>query len=647
MTYRPDIDGLRAIAVLLVLIFHFDLLGVGKAGFIGVDVFFVISGFLIASILVKDLENGQFHFGRFLYRRIRRLYPALLVTLGLTMVAGYWLFLPDRFEELARETVYSLLYVVNFHFWQNVSYFGLQAGEVPLLHMWSLAVEEQFYAVFPLALFLAHRWFPRHLLAIVAGVAVLGFAGGFYVTGWKPVAAFYLLPTRAWELLAGAVLALAVRHRPPESAWLHLMGPLGLGLIALAVALYSPLTAVPGWFALLPVLGAAAIILGGFRPGAPVTRALASAPMVWIGLISYPLYLVHWPVRIFLQEHAEAFTFEWRLAGFALSFALAALIYAWIERPVRRRRVLVGPARFLWAASAGTACLLVLGVLTLRTEGAPGRFPPEVSRLLAYVEDQPEAYNGCRYRPGGDLERACHIGAEEAPKSVLVIGDSHARAFAGAFDGWLAAQGRGGALVFQYGCMPVLRSGGPECGDFAADVVGRALADPGIEEVVLSSIWRQALPEGGKPLDGRWVPPDQVEGVFADLMSETVDRLVRAGKRVTVIDPFFAAKRPVPRTWADNIAFGRTRAVAMPLADHQAEFSNLHALFTRLGGLDVRRVSLIAEFCKTGTCIPEVAGRPLFTDANHLAFSHSGLLAEILLREAPAWPRTSGAVGQE
>lgn len=642
MSYRADIDGLRAIAVLLVLIFHFDLLGVGKAGFIGVDVFFVISGFLITSIIMKELENGQFHFGQFLYRRIRRLYPALLVTLGLSMVAGYWLFLPDRFEELAREIVYSLLYVVNFHFWQNVSYFGLQAGEVPLLHMWSLAVEEQFYIVFPLVMILLHRWFLRHLLVIVAVVTVIGFAGGFYATGWKPVAAFYLLPTRAWELLAGAVLALAVRRMPPGGFWLHLMGPLGLGLISVAVAIYSPLTSIPGWFALLPVLGATAIILGGFLPSAPVTRVLSSAPMVWIGLISYPLYLIHWPVRIFLQEHLLVFTFEWRLVGFALSFVLAAFIYAWVEVPVRRRQVLARPGAFLWMAAAGTVCLLVLAVTTLRTEGVPGRFPHEVSRLLAYAEDQPEAYDGCRHYRGINLDSACRIGDGEARRSVLVVGDSHARAFAGAFDGWLRAQGRGGVLIFQYGCMPVVRSGGPECENFATEVVELALADPSIEEVVLSSIWRQALPAGGKPLDGQWIPADRVMNVFSALMGEMVDLLVASGKQITIVDPFFAAQRAVPRTLAGNLAFGRARSVEMPLAEHLNTFAPLLDLFASLEGPRVRRISLIADFCETGTCIPEAAGRPLFTDANHLAYSHSALLAGILLREAP-----TEAIGQE
>ena len=286
MKYRADIDGLRTVAVLLVLVFHFDLFALGKAGFIGVDVFFVISGFLITSIIRTDLEAGRFHFGDFLYRRVRRLYPALMATLLLTLVAGWFLFLPHRFAELATETLWSLLYVVNVYFWQNVNYFGLQAGSVPLLHMWSLAVEEQFYVFFPLVCMIVWRWQPKLLMPVVVLGALASFAMGVIFTPLKPEASFYLLPTRAWELLLGAILALGVHGRRPQGMWLKAMGPAGLLLIAGSVVFYGPLTQVPGWFALLPTLGAVALILSGFAPGTPTTRLMSSAPMVWIGKIS-------------------------------------------------------------------------------------------------------------------------------------------------------------------------------------------------------------------------------------------------------------------------------------------------------------------------------------------------------------------------
>ena len=229
MKYRADIDGLRAVAILLVVVFHFDLFSVGKAGFIGVDIFFVISGFLITSIIVQSLEENRFSFATFLYRRVRRLYPALLATLVFYLVAGAFLLLPDTFEELSLEALLSQLYVVNFYFWRSVNYFGLQADSVPLLHMWSLAVEEQFYLIFPLACLLIWRVKSHWLTSLILLAALLSFSLGYLLTPIKPWASFYLLPTRAWELLAGSLLFLTIRHRSPTRSLALGTGPCGAG----------------------------------------------------------------------------------------------------------------------------------------------------------------------------------------------------------------------------------------------------------------------------------------------------------------------------------------------------------------------------------------------------------------------------------
>jgi peptidoglycan/LPS O-acetylase OafA/YrhL len=218
VAYRPDIDGLRTLAVMLVLVFHFNLFELGKAGFIGVDIFFVISGFLITAIIRRDLDLGRFRFVDFLYRRVRRLYPALMATLGATLIAGTFLFFPYRLEELATETVLSLLYVVNFYFWQKINYFGLQAGAVPLLHIWSLAIEEQFYLVFPIVCAFIWHWNRKLLAPLVVVGAVFSFLLAVLSAPEKPELAFYLLPTRAWELLLGSMLALGIHNRTPRGA---------------------------------------------------------------------------------------------------------------------------------------------------------------------------------------------------------------------------------------------------------------------------------------------------------------------------------------------------------------------------------------------------------------------------------------------
>ncbi|MEO9576782.1 MAG: acyltransferase family protein [Tateyamaria sp.] len=629
MTYRADIDGLRTVAVLLVLVFHFDLFTLGKAGFIGVDVFFVISGFLIMAIIRKDLETGHFNFGEFLYRRIRRLYPALLATLLLTLVAGWLLFLPFRFVELAKETMFSLLYVVNFYYWQNINYFGLRADGVPLLHMWSLAVEEQFYVFFPLACWIIWRWAPRLLLPAVILALLLSFGLGLFFTPRKPELAFYLLPTRAWELMIGAVLALVTHGRVVRGAWLQVMGPLGLCLIAASVVVYGPLTQVPGWFAVLPTLGTVAVILGGFAEKAPATRMLATPPMVWIGKISYPLYLVHWPIRIFLQEHLVEFTFPWRLFGFVLSFAVAAGIYYLIEVPVRRRRVLSKRGHYVGLVASMSVVMIAASGLIQQRGGVPERFAPEVAEILAFRDDSPTLRRHCTKRAALD-DATCALGDKSAPREVLVIGDSHARALSGAMDLWLEEQGRGGTLLFNPGCMPVAGAGQGHCRSNIDTALKLAEWSPDFTEVVLISIWRQGLPKGGKPFDGRWVPEAEVEEVFATRLAQTVDRLRTAGKQVTIVEPFFAATGDVPVTLAGNIAFNRDRPVDRSLADHMATFTSVHAAMDNVLGQNVRSLSVIDPFCENGICRAVVDGRPLFTDNNHVAMRHSPTIAAYL-----------------
>lgn len=629
MHYRADIDGLRTVAVLLVLVFHFDLFDLGKAGFIGVDVFFVISGFLITAIIRKDLEAGHFHFGDFLYRRVRRLYPALMATLLLTLVAGWFLFLPFRFAELAKETMFSLLYVVNFYFWQNINYFNLRADWVPLLHMWSLAVEEQFYILFPLACWIIWRWVPRLLLPAVIVAMLSSFGLGMFFTPLKPELSFYLLPTRAWELLIGAVLALVVHGRIVQGAWLQIMGPLGLGLIAASVMLYGPLTQVPGWFALLPTLGAAAVILGGFAANAPVTKLLATAPMVWIGKISYPLYLVHWPIRIFLQEHLLEFTFGWRLLGFVLSFIAAAGIYYLIEIPVRHGRIFVNKGQYIGLIATLSIAMVGLSGLIQHRGGVPERFAPEVAEILAFRDDGPSLRQDCK-RPAALKDAACALGDRTAPREVLVIGDSHARALSGAVDLWLKEQKRGGTLLFNPGCMPVLGAGRDRCRANANRAITLAEQSPDIGEVVLISIWRQGLPKGGKPFDGRWVPEEEVEQIFAARLAQTAEKLRAAGKQVTIVEPLFAATGDVPITLASNIAFNRDRPVDRPHAEHMKTFASVHKAIKNVLGEGVRRLSVIDPFCQDGVCSAVVDGKPLFTDNNHIAFRHSPLIAAYL-----------------
>ena len=633
--YRADIDGLRAIAILLVTVFHFDLFSVGKAGFIGVDVFFAISGFLITSIIVRELERGDFSYGRFLYRRVRRLYPALTVTLALFLVAGSFLLLPDAFRELGRESVLSQLYVVNFYFWRTVNYFGLHAANVPLLHMWSLAIEEQFYLFFPLLCIAVWRWRPGSLTAVIVTGTLASFLLGLVVTPWKPWAAFYLLPTRAWELLAGGALALILRSRPAAPALARGLGPLGLGLIAVSVWLYTPATMVPGWYAALPVSGALCLIAGGLNRQAPVTRLLSARPMVLVGLISYPLYLVHWPVLFLMRESLFEFSLPWRVTGFVLSFVLAWLIYALVETPIRQGKRLRAPRLFLGAAGSVSAVLVAASFLILSQNGLPQRFAPEVAEILAYKDDEARGFRSCenRLRPSGS--DPCRLGDPDAVPDMLVFGDSHANAFAHAIDLWLARTGRAAYFSFSHGCLPVGNLGPPDCEAHFDAALSFVDDTPGIDTVMILSIWLH--PYGGGMLhEGRWTPAGEIEDVFVAELRNSVQAFADRGAGVVLVDPFFLSPSQVPRALAGNLAFGRNWPVDKPLEAYRAEFARLFAAFDAASDVGARHISLIGDLCRGGVCRAIHDSRPVFTDNNHIADAMSEVMSRVFEREMAA-----------
>ncbi|NEW95224.1 acyltransferase family protein [Rhodopseudomonas sp. BR0G17] len=347
--YRPDIDGLRAIAVLGVLIFHaFPALLPG--GFTGVDVFFVISGFLISRIIFRELSAGHFTIGYFYTRRIRRIFPALLIILLLCLFAGWFMLLPDEFEQVGKHVLAGASFISNFLNLSEAGYFDAAAEKKPLLHLWSLGVEEQFYIVWPLLLMLVWR-FRRLLVPLL----VLSFAGSLALSislsPTHPTAAFYLPVTRVWELSIGGVLA----YLSHSSKWgefsdapvNHCIGRLGceaaiaggLMLIVAGMILTDRRDVFPGWRALIPTTGAAIVI--AFAPGSRYVVRLLSNPLaVGVGLISYPLYLVHWPILSFIALVSPGRPpTEWILFALFTSFAAAWLIYQCVELNVRRYKL--------------------------------------------------------------------------------------------------------------------------------------------------------------------------------------------------------------------------------------------------------------------------------------------------------------------
>ncbi len=483
-TFRPDIEGLRAIAVLAVLAYHARVPGIG-GGYIGVDVFFVVSGFLISGLIVRELRaTGTISLPTFYARRARRLLPAALVVIAATVLASAILLPPLRVGDVGLDGAASALYVGNIRYaLQATDYLQADADPSPLLHFWSLGVEEQFYLVWPALLLLVagRRADVRRIAVAVVVVAIASFVLSVVLTPTNGPLAFFILPTRAWELAIGAALALGADRLGRISPVLSSASvAAGLGMIAVGAVVFDVSTPFPGTAALLPVLGAALIIAGGLRtPHGPVSRLLSVAPMRWIGGISYSLYLWHWPLLVLpAAAIGEPLPGLARVALVGATFALAAASRRWIEDPIRHGAAARMPTPRTLAAAGAMSVLVALGAFGLgavvappatsanvgdpplvlptappattdpstppsasadpstppatRGPTAPGAVPRDLVPALGAVRaDLPVVYeDGCHTSaadlPPIDGRGTCVFGVADATRSVVVIGDSHA-----------------------------------------------------------------------------------------------------------------------------------------------------------------------------------------------------------------------------
>lgn len=425
MPYRKDLDGLRAIAILGVLLFHAGVPGFA-GGFVGVDIFFVISGYLITGLISRDLAANRFSFRQFYLKRLRRLLPALFVVLLATWCLGFVLLAEHEFVVLGKTLLSSLGFASNWFFLTEIGYFDPALASNALLHTWSLSIEEQYYLLWPLLLFMARR----KLGAPALRGPVVGLAIGFFaisvllVARASPQQAFFNSAGRIWELLAGAALGLGLPRAsiPPPLA--TAMRSLGLALLAGSIGFYSPATPYPGIAALAPVLGSALLIAAPPGHRDLVLAGLASTPARFFGKVSYPLYLWHWPLLVFARLLDPALSMRGVLAVLALALALATASTVLLENPIRRRRVLQDDDSFVVALAGALMLLGVLAGLAVAANGVPQRWserqsPAELYRVLdrghCFIDDQPlEA-----------LTHDCLI-PDPAKKNVLVIGDSYA-----------------------------------------------------------------------------------------------------------------------------------------------------------------------------------------------------------------------------
>jgi peptidoglycan/LPS O-acetylase OafA/YrhL len=609
-------------------------------------VFFVISGYLITHIVVGQLDQEKFSFQEFYTHRVRRLAPALQVTLLLTAAASWVLLLPVDFAEMVRQLVASQWYVANVYFWKNVSYFGLGADRAILLHMWSLAVEEQFYLLYPVALWVAHRWARPWLWLVIVLALLASFGLNLWLVAAKPGAVFYLLPTRAWELLAGACLALMPTASRQQRPLNEILGFGGLAALLAALLIHRPGMAVPGWFVILPVIGAVALIRAG-APAAPslISRMFGWKPWVYIGRISYPAYLVHWPIHVLATltlDHA-GYSIHWRWGMFILSLIVAAVVFHSIEQPVRQHRARLSNGRMLLVYAILLLGSLLLLLWSQRSQGIPSRFPPAVVAWANQVNNRPPPLKTCEFEVGRTLNtgRECQIGTPGTSPTWMIYGDSHAWAGQPAFDAWLRQRGESAVFGFRHSCPPLveihLLHDQGACAGFNAAVMEFLARSPQIRSVALVSTWLQAVE--GRLLGTAGELPTVAGSVsaFERQFGATLIKLASMNRRAMVWEPLPGARENVPQAMAQAALKGNSAEPALRIK--LSEYRERYAFFDRALAPHADKVwfrfSPADTLCGTGSCEVVSGDQALYFDNGHASTSSAIMWARELHKRVP------------
>jgi len=616
MRYQPEIDGLRALAVLPVLFFHSGW-AVFSGGYVGVDVFFVISGYLITGILAAELAGNRFSILNFYERRIRRIMPCLLAVIIASSVAAALLLVPLDFRDFAKSVVATLFFASNILFFRQSGYFDDASEMKPMLHTWSLAVEEQYYIVFPILLWLIHRYARDSLFLVLAPLALLSFAASVWGVRHAPAFTFFMAPTRVWELFAGALLALglvpAIEQRPVR----EVLSWVGFGLIVYAIIVFTESTRFPGLNALFPVIGA--VLLIQFARGTSVGWLLSRKVPVFVGLISYSLYLWHWPIIVFAQYRlGHDLSGLETLAAIVASLLAATVSWRYVERPFRvkglisRRKIFQGAA----AATAGVAVLAVAGVTS---NGWAGRFPEQVVRLEGYANAYSPRRGECHRDEGNvfPMEETCIYGAD-TPPTFAVWGDSHAIELSYAL-GAVAERHQRSVLQFTYSsCPPSLGldiSIRPHCREYNDMVAAFLTKERGISTVILVAAY---------------AAQSKQPAPFSDGMRKTVALLLAAGKRVVLVYPIPTAQASIPRTLARYAASG-TSLDALTIDKRAYLQRNAYAfrLLDSFSGANIVRIHPDERLCHGEICIVQAGGTPLYYDNQHLSIPGAEYVAPL------------------
>ena len=643
--YRADVDGLRAVAVLSVLFFHAQILH-SQGGFVGVDVFFVISGYLITTLIARDMEESKFSFASFYERRMRRIFPALFGVLFFCIVAAAVLFSPQDLLIFGKTLLATTFFASNIYFWLNAPKFGYFSNVSlyqALLHTWSLAVEEQFYLVFPAVLLLVFRWAKHRIRVWLWILTAVSFGLNLWATAHRPVAAFYLSVPRAWELLMGGLLAAKAVPALHNQTARNAAGLLGLGMVIFAVFTFDSATAFPGFNALLPCVGTWLVIYAGEQGRSFVKTALSVRPLVFIGIISYSLYLWHWPLLVFTRYFVAGELTGAEAAGvLACSAVMAFISFEYIERPFRgsgssftRRQIFaLGLTASMISAAAGLIAYL--------TQGVPLRYSATTRQLVAENMSRRDDYDQSCGNWRIDAHsladiRFCSLGNPSSEK-IMFWGDSHVEQLYPAVTEIYNAgdlRSQGALFVIANGCLPAthLNSiGGYHCDTFSRLAMVRAeMKDIDTVFIGFDTWWAENDGFICLSVNGRCtknLSSAETMRQFLAELSENIRTLRDLGKRVIVSLPFPMYDKSIPELEMRNAVFGRFglggKATDFTSPTVREEIRST-AIAAGAQTFDPR-----ASLCDQHGCVTEVKGVSIYIDSHHLAASQVGILKDNL-----------------
>lgn len=646
--HRRDIDGLRAVAVSGVILDHAGVPGF-SAGFSGVDIFFVISGFLIGGIVLKALAEGRFSFREFYARRARRILPALFVMILVTLPFALTMMIPRELRHYGGGAFATIIFLSNVWFLKRIDYFNPEAASDPLLHTWSLAVEEQFYLVLPILLILLWCW--QRLRAQIGTVLVIVSAASFLVAVFSPpeqtMDRFYLSHTRAWELLSGVLAAMAYQRAQTLTG--RVRGGLAAAGLLLTLASITVIPDPSGWpgvWTLIPVVGASLVLLFGDQASA-ARRLLSLPPMVWLGAISYSAYLWHQPILGFLAISDNDLRGPLQTAAFlCATLALACTSWRFIEQPFRHQKL---PPRFAqWMMAGMAVAIATFAVAAHVSNGFPQRLPEKLQVMVGSDLDKQLGYRNCigarRSFEKIQPEKACVLGAGE-PASIAIWGDSHAAVLGGPLAARLATHGLSVRMLTMAGCSPVLQwihTKKPEyviCQDHNRRMYDYLLKDTDIKVVILHAYWNDGIQRndydngiGDRKSDAGHVinlgddedEPDEVRySHLAESLQTEVQTLKAAGKQVIVVGPvpepgFNVLDRLAKQYWTDGRLQQPLTIPAKAALDYAAPARRiLMGAASKTGAIWIDPAPL---FCSEGgDCALTTTDKSLYFDDNHLA----------------------------